>query len=85
MVKYIVWFFVCAFGRISFYPMGLRRGGSYSFSPSRLIRKGIMDKLELLSIVKQSKSKTTMANAFRRALGIEEYPVKPRRRKRVKG
>ena len=44
-----------------------------------------MDRLELLKIVKQSNQKTYMANAFRRALGIEEYPVKPRRRKRVKG
>lgn len=68
-----------------FFIQGLRRGGSYSFSPSRLIRKGIMDKLEIISLVRKSNSGTVMANAFRRALGIEEYPVKPRRRKRVKG
>lgn len=44
-----------------------------------------MDKLEIISLVRKSNSGTVMANAFRRALGIEEYPVKPRRRKRVKG
>lgn len=62
--------------------------GAAALTPSlrrASVRKGIMDKLEIMGLVRKSNSKTVMANAFRRALGIEEYPVKPRRRKRVKG
>lgn len=63
----------------------LRFGRGDALTPSLIaapLPGGHMDKREMFSIVKQSKSKTVMANAFRRALGIEEYPTKPKRRYR---